>query len=1232
MAKFVVRCRQDNNSVMDFYVGCYDKVKATDFPKSITSFTSDAFKEEKKNGQVMNYIRELDLPSSISNIPSNAFKDCENLETIIIPDSVQSIEKNAFKNCTNLKRVVLSSNIVELPSGLFSGCARLTKIVVRNTSSLLKIAKDAFSGCNLNVLRFEIAEGDNTISSQSALNIRNQYFEAVKEKINAGFLKRIFSNTNCDIETKLLNGFDKLLVSKLRDLDPIRKGIVQIFGLNDYKKMPNVDYNGILTLSSEEDLPTDLFLGQSIVGTWYWHKKRNQFVPYTVDIEEKLLVEKYKDFVTFLFSQGANYVEFSINGTKVESITKDEIVKSSINAKTSDDVPGNVDSKNGVDLSDTAKSFEKTLKKEVLKSAAIPKVSNELPKLLWYSEGELKELKKQFENKKTWDYSITLSNELRQDTTQKKTIDSSLDSIYGALGVKYDKSNTGKLEFNYDQEIKLYATFGSETPNPSSPEPKSDDSDEKKKNELPESQGASKPLKYSDWGKNLFERPDDTKELLDVVNNNKFVNLVAMGGSGKTSLVKLFMAEYETSFDRIEYSLINNKLSSDIFSNNSTLKEFFDNDKILKEIKDSEDKFANAINVLQNFETENNLWIIDINETSDYKEIENIIDAWISQSNQIVNPWKNWRFLFVGRKCFHSIETNLFVPYDLKNTHDVLKGIFFKYLDNRTENYQQRVSDGKINIDELFSGLFDLPILVEHTARFLSKWPVVCETTDAIFKIIDPKGGNKRASVKFLKELKAQGSAFWNKNQDFTKAPQYKNVADFLTYLLFFDDLKEDQKYVCRYFMLWPAEPLTLKEVHRMIGDDEDYSEFKLGLCLMSLEEERIIVGDNRDGEKAYKMHALTADAFRVQVLKDKKVDERYRDYSQYLANIEKLKDTSSEIENCLSFCFAQTKKTSETYLPAEFFDNDEGLFKADFYKKLADLTKNTPLYEKWYKLKLIEEVCGITDHKQKWDKYQKYKDKSSHKVYEDYVKEHSDEFSNDIKSLDFGDEVLNELSSMIKIEGGEFDMGGEKSDDEKPKHSVKLDGFYIGKYPVTQELWEKVMGSLPEDDDYKDERFRGGRKPVIDVSWYDCMDFIIALNKQTGLQFRLPTEAEWEYACRCSGVDKYKLDDVAWYYDNSGRQLHEVGTTKKSSELAIQDMLGNVWEWCSDWAGSCSDEPQVDPQGPSMGSSRVNRGGGWFNDDGCCRVAYRNDGNPCYRVRDYHVGFRLAVSLQFKK
>ncbi|MCQ2251492.1 MAG: formylglycine-generating enzyme family protein, partial [Bacteroidales bacterium] len=222
-------------------------------------------------------------------------------------------------------------------------------------------------------------------------------------------------------------------------------------------------------------------------------------------------------------------------------------------------------------------------------------------------------------------------------------------------------------------------------------------------------------------------------------------------------------------------------------------------------------------------------------------------------------------------------------------------------------------------------------------------------------------------------------------------------------------------------------------------------------------------------------------------------------------------------------------------------------------------------------------------------------------------------------------------LSQMVELKAGNFDMGGNGKYDGSPIHNVTIsNSFYIGKYTVTQKLWKRVMGSLPEDSDYRYERFRGDLKPVIDVSWYDCMDFIIKLNAKTGLQFRLPTEAEWEYACRCSGVDKYKLDDVAWYSKNSERQLHEVGTTKKSSELAIQDMLGNVWEWCSDWDGFYRDEPQVDPQGPSLGSNRVNRGGGWGNDADFCRVAYRSIDGPYGRHAS--MGFRLALSLQFKK
>ena len=200
----------------------------------------------------------------------------------------------------------------------------------------------------------------------------------------------------------------------------------------------------------------------------------------------------------------------------------------------------------------------------------------------------------------------------------------------------------------------------------------------------------------------------------------------------------------------------------------------------------------------------------------------------------------------------------------------------------------------------------------------------------------------------------------------------------------------------------------------------------------------------------------------------------------------------------------------------------------------------------------------------------------------------------------------------MAYVDGGTFDMGatsehGSDADsDEYPVHSVTLSGYYIGMCEVTQELWEAVMGSNPS-------YFKGAQKPVESVSWNDCKNFIKKLSSLTGRTFRLPTEAEWEYAARggnkslhykYSGSDN--IDEVAWYNNNSGRSTHAVGT-KSPNELGIYDMSGNVWEWCSDWYGGYSAGAQTNPQGPSSGSYRVLRGGSWINYAGNCRVSIRS-------------------------
>ena len=215
----------------------------------------------------------------------------------------------------------------------------------------------------------------------------------------------------------------------------------------------------------------------------------------------------------------------------------------------------------------------------------------------------------------------------------------------------------------------------------------------------------------------------------------------------------------------------------------------------------------------------------------------------------------------------------------------------------------------------------------------------------------------------------------------------------------------------------------------------------------------------------------------------------------------------------------------------------------------------------------------------------------------------------------------------MVEVRGGTFRMGAtsEQGSDawggEKPVHSVTLSSYYIGKTEVTQALWKAVMGRNPS-------YFKGDNFPVENVSWYDCQEFIRKLNSLTDQNFRLPTEAEWEFACRggnnsrgykYSGSDN--IDNVAWYFSNSDQTAHPVAT-KSPNELGIYDMSGNVDEWCSDWYGDYSYGAQTNPKGPYGGSGRVLRGGNWISEAGLCRSSVRFYWSPDYRG----FGFRLSL------
>ena len=227
-------------------------------------------------------------------------------------------------------------------------------------------------------------------------------------------------------------------------------------------------------------------------------------------------------------------------------------------------------------------------------------------------------------------------------------------------------------------------------------------------------------------------------------------------------------------------------------------------------------------------------------------------------------------------------------------------------------------------------------------------------------------------------------------------------------------------------------------------------------------------------------------------------------------------------------------------------------------------------------------------------------------------------------------DAILQDLiNNMEQIEGGTFLMGAtsEQGEDangnEKPVHQVTLSSFSIGKYEVTQEEWETVMGKNPSD-------FKGAKRPVELVSWNDCQAFISKLNEITGMSFRLPTEAEWEFAARGGAKSlgyKYSggnsLGIVAWYKENSGSTTHEVGK-KAPNELGLYDMSGNVWEWCSDGNGRYESSAQTNPTGDDSNEFHVTRGGCWSDVARDCRVSTR--GSVYYKDSGIHTGFRLAM------
>ena len=213
----------------------------------------------------------------------------------------------------------------------------------------------------------------------------------------------------------------------------------------------------------------------------------------------------------------------------------------------------------------------------------------------------------------------------------------------------------------------------------------------------------------------------------------------------------------------------------------------------------------------------------------------------------------------------------------------------------------------------------------------------------------------------------------------------------------------------------------------------------------------------------------------------------------------------------------------------------------------------------------------------------------------------------------------------MIRVEGGRFSMGEKDITWAEPVHLVNVPDFYIGQFPVTQALWETVMGNNPS-------HFKGPAHPVENISWEDTRQFLEKLNAITGHSYRLPSEAEWEYAARGGKRSRgflyaggHKLKEVGWYWDNSHQETKPVGL-KQPNELGLYDMSGNVWEWCADhWQDSYAGAPDDGSTRTEGGEEtlRVIRGGSWTDYGGYCRVSSRFRFDTL--IRNDVLGFRVA-------
>lgn len=743
--------------------------------------------------------------------------------------------------------------------------------------------------------------------------------------------------------------------------------------------------------------------------------------------------------------------------------------------------------------------------------------------------------------------------------------------------------------------------------------------------------------------KEYYGRDEFIKKIRDCFLEGKnSLNVVATGGMGKTSVAHRYIEVYGDQYKKKLFVTSNDNICQDF---NQELRRCIkrqvpDNDIIFQKNENDAPFITSQIDLILGKAPNDCLLIIDVN-----------IDKEGLAALKLSNAETKWHILYLSRKRINGTLSEGFELPNFENDLIAARELFCSVY--KPIWFDKEKEDDISKLNNLFKLVYYHPLLIEQLSVYGKEGG---STYDELCEVVS-KNRIENEMTKNPDYCK-YSTCFLDKEQTLDVCLYLKQLITFKQF-----DKREDIKYVLQHLIYWQYEYISLDTINQLLKK-EGKSNFKRELnyltdrvILSSVEYKKsdgivIMFGKNEGVE--YRIHGLLADN-----LKNEMRDQSLIfDYSHYIANVISLLSSDEKIDSDSDIykCIDNT--------PLEIFgigSNKNYIVYEDwqFLRGLAQLKwRDTKLSELSYKAYLFKEFYNYSGQEIYNKVYGEYKEVSSHLIYNEWLSTKSN-YNNDLpneESDDYGKFIIIPVNGvsfkMRKVKHGSFPMGSNDDSFEHPVHQVTLtNDYYIGEVQVTQQLWMTVMG-----ENNNPSLFNEGEKtknhPVECVSWYDCMDFIIRLNelmKYKNYQFRLPTEAEWEYAARSGGKKhKYSWTDDAESLLIRGREnekdllkrfafFGDFGNTDETqpvgqlypNSLGIYDMSGNVWEWCQDWAADYSSKSVINPQGPNESPHRVLRGGSWHDRAKYCRVSSRGGRYPDDRFND--TGFRLLLSSQKK-